>query len=73
MKALNAIALALVIIGAINWGCIGVFGIDLVASLFGGMTSMLSRIIYTIVGVAGIWAFSFFGKVDEEEHEKEVA
>ncbi len=67
MKVLNAIALALVIIGAINWGCIGVFGIDLVASIFGGTASLISRIIYTVVGLAGIWCFSFFGKVDEEE------
>lgn len=65
MKALNNVILALVIIGAINWGCIGLFGLDLVGTLFGGTTSMLSRIIFTVVGIAGIWAFSFFSKVDE--------
>ncbi len=65
MKALNNIILALVIIGAINWGCIGLFGLDLVGTLFGGTTSMLSRILFTIVGIAGIWSFSFFTKVDE--------
>lgn len=69
MKALNSIILALVIIGAINWGCIGIFGIDLVGSLFGGMTSTMSRIIFTLVGLAGIWAFTFFNKVDEEEQQ----
>ena len=72
MKVLNAIALALVIIGAINWGCIGDFGIDLVASIFGGPASLISRIIYTVVGLAGIWSFSFFGKVYEEEVSKET-
>ena len=65
MKALNNIILALVIIGAINWGCIGLFGLDLIGTLFGGTTSMISRILFTIVGIAGIWAFSFFTKVDE--------
>lgn len=66
MKALNSIILALVIIGAINWGCVGIFGVDLVGSLFGGITSTISRIIFTIVGIAGIWSFTFFNKVDEE-------
>lgn len=70
MKALNSIVLALLIIGAINWGCIGLFGIDLVGSLFGGTTSMISRIIFTIVGIAGIWAFTFFNKVDRVEEVK---
>ena len=72
MKTLNAIALALVIIGAINWGCIGIFGIDMVASLFGGTASLVSRIIYILVGIAGIWSFSFFGRVDEEDS-REIA
>ncbi len=67
MKALNSICLALVIIGAINWGCIGLFSFDLVGTLFGGMTSMLSRIIFILVGLGGLWAFSFFSKVDESE------
>lgn len=73
MKVLNNIILALVIIGAINWGFIGLFGIDLVSSLFGGTTSVISRIIFTIVGIAGIWSFTFFGKVDEEEGHQELA
>ena len=59
---MNAIALFLVIIGAINWGSIGLFGIDLVASLFGGQLSVMSRIIFTIVGLAGLWSISFFFK-----------
>lgn len=51
-------ALILVIIGALNWGLIGLFKFDLVASLFGGEFSMLSRIVYTIVGIAGIYTVS---------------
>lgn len=59
---MNRLALTLVIIGAINWGCIGIFGLDIVAWLFGGQLSVISRIIYTLVGLAGLWAISFFGR-----------
>lgn len=58
---MNRLALTLVIIGAINWGCIGIFGLDLVAWLFGGQMALFSRIIYSLVGLAGIWAISFYG------------
>lgn len=57
---MNALALILVIIGAINWGSIGLFGVDLVGALFGGQASAVSRIIFTIVGLAGLWSISFF-------------
>lgn len=66
MKALNYIALILVVIGAINWALIGLFQFDLVGAVFGGMTSMLSRIIFTVVGIAGLWALTFFGRLNEE-------
>lgn len=59
---MNVIALILVIIGAINWGSIGLFGIDLVAMIFGGQLSLMSRIIFTLVGLAGLWSISFFFK-----------
>lgn len=59
---MNILALILVIIGAINWGSIGFFGIDIIASIFGGQASMISRIIFAIVGLAGIWSISFFFK-----------
>ncbi len=59
---MNVIALILVIIGAINWGSIGLFGIDIVASLFGGQLSLMSRIIFTLVGIAGLWSITFFFK-----------
>ena len=54
MKVIDKIALVLIIIGAINWGLIGFFRFDLVATLF-GETSMVSRIIYALVGISGLW------------------
>ena len=59
--ALDVTALTLSIIGAVNWGLIGLFKFDLVAFLFGSMT-LLSRIIYTIVGICGIYLISFYVK-----------
>lgn len=61
MKTLDVIALILVVIGAINWGLIGFFQFDLVAALFGTM-SAFSRVIYALVGIAGLYALSFFGR-----------
>lgn len=55
---LDKIALILVIIGALNWGGIGLFQFDTVAWLFGGQGAMISRIIYTLVALAGIWSIS---------------
>lgn len=55
MKIIDKIALALVIIGAINWGLIGIFNFNLVDTIFGAM-SILSRIIYILVGISGLWA-----------------
>jgi len=54
MGTMKRIALALVIIGAINWGLIGFFQYDLVASIFGGQTAFLSRVIYALVGLSGL-------------------
>jgi len=51
-------ALVLTIIGAINWGLIGIFKFDLVAYIFGGQTAGASRVIYTLVGLAGLWCIS---------------
>ena len=58
MKVIDIIALILVIVGAINWGLIGLFGFNLVDTLF-GVASALSRIIYTLVGISGIWCLKF--------------
>ncbi len=51
-------ALVLVIIGALNWGAVGLFGFDLVAFICGGQTAALSRVVYTLVGIAGLWCVS---------------
>lgn len=67
MRGLDITALVLVIIGAINWGLIGFFQFDLVAALFGTM-STFSRIVYALVGIAGLYAISFLGK-DRETRE----
>ena len=55
---LDKISLALVIIGALNWGSIGLFQFDLFAWIFGGQGAILSRIVYTLVALAGIWCIS---------------
>ena len=57
---LDRIALILAIIGGLNWGMIGLFQFDLVAWLFGGSGSLISRILYTLVGLAGLWCITFF-------------
>ena len=54
MKVIDKIALVLIIIGAINWGLIGFFKFDLVATIFGDM-SVVSRIVYALVGISGLW------------------
>lgn len=63
-------ALTLVIIGAINWLLIGLFGFDLVAFIFGGQGALLSRIIYTIVGIAGLWTITLLFRDKETITEK---
>jgi len=54
----DRIALALVIIGALNWGAVGLFGFDLVAFICGGQMAVISRIVYSLVGIAGLWSIS---------------
>ena len=54
MKIIDKIALVLIIVGALNWGLIGLFNFDLVAAIFGDMT-VLARIVYSLVGVSGLW------------------
>ena len=54
MKVLDRIALALVIIGALNWGAVGLFRFDCVAAIFGGQAAPISRVVYALVGLAGL-------------------
>ena len=61
---INKISLVLVIIGALNWLLIGLFGYDLVGALFGGQMSVVSRIIYSLVGIAGLWCITLLFRRD---------
>ncbi len=62
MKILDYVLLTLVIVGAINWGLIGFIQFDLVRVLFGDM-SILSRIVYGLVGIGGLYAISYYGRI----------
>lgn len=68
-KGMDYTALTLVIIGAVNWGLIGIFRLDLVALIFGNMP-WISRVIYSLVGLSGLYLLSLYGRVVEigEEH-----
>ena len=70
---MDTIALVLVIIGALNWGSIGLFSFDLVGWIFGGQGAIVSRIIFTLVGLAGLWCISLLFRprdvdLPEEHH-----
>lgn len=65
MKVLDYTVLTIVLIGAINWGLIGFFDFDLVSTLFGQM-SILTRIIYAVVGIGGLYAISYYGRMNSE-------
>ena len=62
---MDRIALILTVVGALKWGSIGLFQFDLVAWICGGQSSLLSRIIYTVVGLAGIWCISLIFRARE--------
>jgi len=66
---LDTIALILMIVGCLNWGLVGLFRFDLVATLFGGMTTLLARIVYSLVGLAGIWGITMLFRRDGSTHE----
>ena len=67
---MDRLSLLLVIVGAINWGLIGLFQFDLVAFLFGGQASLISRVLYTVIGAAGVWSISmlFTSREAREDH-----
>ncbi|AIE61169.1 DUF378 domain-containing protein [Bacillus methanolicus] len=69
MSAIQRIALVLTIIGAINWGLIGFFQFDLIAAMFGGQDAALSRIIYGLVGIAGLINLGLLFVPNEREDE----
>ena len=67
---MDRIALILTIIGALNWGSIGLFQFDVVAWICGGSASLLSRIVYTVVALAGIWCISLLFRARESYSQK---
>ena len=64
MKFLNCLVLTLVIIGSLNWLLVGIFDFNLVETLFNGF-SVVSRIVYSFVVIAGIWAISFYNRISD--------
>ncbi|MBR7142360.1 MAG: DUF378 domain-containing protein [Clostridia bacterium] len=64
---MDTLALLLMIVGSVNWGLIGIFGFDLVGWIFGGQDATVSRIIFTLVGLAGLWGISLLFR-DRTEH-----
>lgn len=68
---MDTIALILSIIGCLNWGLVGIFRFDLVAWLFGGQTAVVSRIVYTLVALAGVWCISLLFRDRREYLETE--
>ena len=66
MTFMNKLALTLAIIGALNWGSIGLFSFDIVAWICGGPATVLARLIYTVVGLAGLWCITLL--FHENEH-----
>ncbi len=71
MRVLDKLALALVIIGALNWGCVGIFSFDAVAWLFGGQGAVISRVVYTLVAIAGVWCISLLFRDTTESRTEE--
>ena len=72
MMIMNKIALAIAIIGTLNWGLVGLFSFDLVAWLCGGAGTIVARIIYVAVALAGIWCISLLFRDEEEALEHSV-
>ena len=68
---MDRIALVLAIIGALNWGSVGIFGFDIVAWICGGQLSTVSRVIFTLVGLAGLWCISLLFR-EREARESDV-
>ena len=65
----DRISLVLVIIGALNWGSVALFGLDVVAYVFGGPDAMISRVIYTLVGLSAVWCVSLLFRDNGPVHE----
>ncbi len=66
-RFINFFALTIMIIGALNWGLIGLFGFDLVTTLFNGSLFFITRVIFSLVGLAGLYGLTFYSKIGSEE------
>ena len=77
MKTLNAIALTLVIVGAINWGLVGLANFDLVATIagqsFGDAPNMLRKLVYILVGLAGLYSFVLYPYINRDDRHAAIA
>jgi uncharacterized membrane protein YuzA (DUF378 family) len=62
-KALDWTALTFVVVGALNWALVGLFRLDFIAALFGGFDSWLSRVVYVLIGIAGLYCLSLYGRL----------
>lgn len=65
----DKICLILAIIGCLNWGLVGLFSFDLVAWIFGGTGALLSRIVYTVIALAGVWCISLLFRSEHAHHQ----
>ena len=69
---MDKFALTLTILGALNWGCVGIFNFDAIAWIFGGSTATVSRIVYTVVALAGIWCISLLFRDRDRSRIEEI-
>ena len=67
MKTLDCIILTLIIVGALNWGLVGFFDFNLVTTIFGGSASFISRIIFGVIGICGIYGLTLYGHMSSHK------
>ena len=68
-RGLNWLMLTLLLIGALNWGLVGFFQYDLIAGVFGGVSAVMSRVLYAIIGLAGLYSLSLYARLHSERRE----
>lgn len=67
MRVIDRLSLAILIIGGLNWGGVGLFGMDMVAALFGGSDSIISRVVYILVCISALWCITLFFREETRE------
>ena len=74
MKFVNVVTLLLVIVGAVNWGLVGIFQFDLVAAIFGGQEATLSRLVYIVVAASGLYQLlPLMTAISSDKHEPQIS